>query len=86
MTMIDTPEGIEFARERTLAAALRLYVGSGMIPNRHLKPQRMLELASEITGKSYKRGKVGATEAIADLDARWLAYLDAQGKQGLKHG
>lgn len=50
-------DAVNLYRAKTLVVALRMYARSGMIPSRNVTPARMLVLASEYTGKTYKRGE-----------------------------
>lgn len=65
MTVVDTPSEIENVRRLTVAHGLELYAKTGMLPSRMWKPMRMLMVASEITGKAYKRGEY--LRAAADI-------------------
>lgn len=60
-------------RARLLASSLSIYASTGMRPTRRVGPTLMLKLASQYTGKAYKRGEYA--QAVADLTAhcRWLA-------------
>lgn len=51
------PDAVNLFRAKTLVMALRLYAKARVIPNRHVTPARMLVLATEYTGKTYKRGE-----------------------------
>ena len=53
-----------------LAMGLRLYAATGMKPNRAYTPTNMLKMATQFTGKTYKRGEF--EKAAVDL----LAYAD----------
>lgn len=55
---------------------LKLYMATGMKPNRAWTPTAMLRKASEITGQEFKRGQYA--QAVAALDA----YLDAAEARG----
>lgn len=59
------PDAVNLFRAKTLAMALSMYVRTGLIPNRHVTPARMLTLATEYTGKAYKRGQ--HREAFMDV-------------------
>jgi hypothetical protein len=52
-----------------LKTHIRLYMRSGIIPARGYGIQRMLDEASKFTGRVYQRGKIGAPDAVEDLQA-----------------
>jgi hypothetical protein len=54
---VTGPESIEVYRLIVLKHALALYAKTGMRPNRRITPTAMLQMASEVTGKKYKRGQ-----------------------------
>lgn len=60
-----TGDGIELYRAATLRSALKLYAACGMIPTRGFTITKMLKLATQYTGKPYKRGD--AAKAAADM-------------------
>jgi hypothetical protein len=53
----------------TVRAALKMYAGTKMVPNRRWTPTKMLAAAGRITGKTYKRGQY--LQAAADLQ-EWI--------------
>jgi hypothetical protein len=63
-------------RAAVLASSLRLYVKSGgrIIPTRGVGIMKMLALASQITGKPYKRTE--ASKAADDVSA-WAKEMKA---------
>ncbi len=65
-----TGHGVNIFQAVVLASGLRLYAKTGMKPNRMYTPTRMLQTATAITGKPYKRGQF--EQAATDLDA-WKA-------------
>jgi hypothetical protein len=69
--MISTPHGIEMYRMSVIHSALKLYIKSGMKVNRMYPPGKMVQAVAQKTGKTYKQGKNGMTEAFNDLEA-WL--------------
>ena len=71
MTMISTPHGIEMYRMSVIHSALKLYIKTGMKANTMYTPANMVQQVAKKTGKTYKRGKNGMTEAFNDLEA-WL--------------
>lgn len=69
MTTFEGKDGIERYRLITIKAGLKLYVKSGMIPNRSWTLSKMLRAAGEFTGKVYPRSARGAEDAVRDLQA-----------------
>ena len=68
--------GVSTYQAIVLKHGLKLYAATGMKPNRMWTPTRMLALASEITGKKFKRGQyMEAHRALAD-------WVDANGTTG----
>jgi len=64
-TMIYGPDGIAFYRAAAIASALRFYAKTGMKINRAYTPTNMFAAATEITGKTFKRGQyLEAAEAL----------------------
>jgi hypothetical protein len=59
-----------------LKHALVLYAKTGMRPSRHITPTAMLQMASEVTGKKYKRGQhaQAADDLAAVIDAAKEAW------------
>lgn len=51
MTNVEARVGL------TIASALTLYAKTGLKPNRAYTPTNMLKAATDITGKTYKRGQ-----------------------------
>jgi hypothetical protein len=64
-------ESMALYRLIVLKHALVLYAKTGMRPSRHITPTAMLEMASEVTGKKYKRGQhaQAADDLAAVIDA-----------------
>jgi hypothetical protein len=71
MTIISTQHGIEMYRMTVIRTALKLYIKTGIKANTMYTPANMVQAVSQKTGKKYKRGKNGMTEAFNDLEA-WL--------------
>lgn len=71
MTMISTKHGIEMYRMAVICSALKLYMKTGMKANSMYTPTNMVRQVTQKTGKTYKRGKVGMTEAFNDLE-QWI--------------
>ncbi|QDP61561.1 MAG: hypothetical protein Tp138OMZ00d2C19078261_22 [Prokaryotic dsDNA virus sp.] len=69
MTVFTGKEGVQTFRAAALKAGIRLYIRTGMKPNRAWTITNMLRAAGEITGKKYKRGQ--GEQAMTDLEA-WL--------------
>lgn len=63
-----TGDAIEFYRRAQLKAFIGLYIKTGMIPTRGVTISKMLKLATEITGQTYKNNREGWLKAEADLD------------------
>lgn len=51
------PDAVNLFRAKLLAESLRMYARCGLIPTRGVTPTRMLAMATEYTGKTYKRGQ-----------------------------
>lgn len=65
-------DAVDLFRVKTLRVAINAHKRSGLIMTRGLTVTRMMQIATEITGKPYK----GATKhdaALADLDAHIAA-------------
>lgn len=66
----EGPNGVNVYRALAVASALRLYAKTGMKANRAYTPTAMLRVASEMTGKTFKRGQyreaADALSALAD--------------------
>jgi hypothetical protein len=56
---------VEVFRLLAFASGLDLYAKTKIIPNRMWTPMRMLRIAEEATGKTYKRGQYA--QAAADI-------------------
>lgn len=66
-TVFSGRDAVEVFRAKTLATALRLYAKTGMKPNRMYTPTNMLAAASQMTGKTFKRGQFEqAAQALSD--------------------
>jgi hypothetical protein len=59
-------------RAIVLRSSIKLYAATGMIPTRGVTITKMLAMASEYTGKRYKRGQYA--EAQADLNV-WIETM-----------
>lgn len=67
-------DAVSLFRARVIASALRLYAKTKIKANRAYTPKNMLAAATDITGKSYKRGQF--EQAAADID-KWAAEMKA---------
>lgn len=65
------PDAVAVFRARAVASALRLYARTGLKANRAYTPSAMLAVATEVTGRKFKRGQYA--EAAAALDAWAIA-------------
>lgn len=63
-------DAVEIFRVKTLIGALKL-LAVGITPTRGMTRKRALALTTQVTGKPYKRGLPGLTQAQADLQT-WL--------------
>lgn len=64
-TMFVGPDATNLFRAMTLASSLGLYAKCGIIPTRGVTISKMLAMASQYTGKKYKRGD--AAKAQSDV-------------------
>lgn len=64
-TTFAGPDATNFFRAAMLASSLGLYAKCGMIPTRGVTITKMLAMATQYTGKKYKRGD--ALKAQADV-------------------
>lgn len=67
-------DAVNLTRAITLKASLTLYAKTGMIPTRNVRATDLLRMASEYTGKTYKRGQHEL--AAADVGA-WVETMKA---------
>ena len=75
-----TPHSIEMYRMTVIRTAIKIYLGTGMKVNRMYTPGNMVQAVTQKTGKTYKRGKVGMTEAFNDLE-QWILDNKTLGSQ-----
>lgn len=75
-TTFSGPDAVAYFRARALSSAIQLYVKSGgqIIPTRGMGITRMLQAASEFTGKKYKRTQT--SQALDDLSI-WIATMQS---------
>ena len=66
-----TPHSIEMYRMIVIRTAMKIYLGTGLKVNRMYTPGNMVRAVAQKTGKAYKKGKVGMTEAFNDLE-QWI--------------
>lgn len=64
----EGPDQVSAAQVIILAGALRLYLRTGMKPNRAYTPGAMREAVTRITGVKYPRGRKGLELASEHLD------------------
>ena len=67
-------DAVMLMRATMLRSSIKLYAATGMIPTRGVTITKMLAMATEYTGKKYKRGQYA--EAQADLQA-WIDAMKA---------
>ena len=78
-TSYSGPDAVAQYRARVLASSLRLYARTGIRPTRGVGPARMLQLASAITHKKYKRGEhMRAADDVTQWADTMLAALDVR--------
>lgn len=75
-----TPHSIEMYRMIVIRTAMKIYLGTGLKANRMYTPANMVRQVTQKTGKTYKRGKVGMTEAFNDLE-QWILDNKSLGSQ-----
>lgn len=68
------PDAVNLYRAITLKQSLLLYHKIKMIPTRGVTPTVMLTMATEYTGKTYKRGQY--EQAATDVDV-WVQTMKA---------
>lgn len=73
-----TGESVDVFRMAALVSSLELYATCGLIPTRGVTITKMLQMASEYTGKKYKRGD--ALKAAAELQVVFEHARDSQVK------
>lgn len=73
-TVFEGPDATALFRAMTLKGALGLYAKHGIIPTRGVTITRMLAIATEYTGKKYRRGE--AAKAAADVEV-WCNTMRA---------
>ncbi len=66
------PDATKLYQAMTLVSGLRMYAKCGIIPTRGWPVSRMIALASQFTGKRYKRGE--ASKAAADVQI-WIEAM-----------
>lgn len=73
-TSFSGPDAVALFRAATIASALRIFAKTRTPVNRAYTSTAMLKFASELTGKTYKRGQY--QQAAADIDA-WCLVMKA---------
>jgi len=76
MTTFIGTDGVNTYRAIATKAAIKMHQACGMIPSRGVTITKLFKVASEYTGKAYKRGQ--HAQAIADLQV----WIDANGTTG----
>lgn len=66
------PDAVNLFRCATLRASIQLHMRCGLIPTRGVTITRLFAMATEYTGKRYKRG--AHAQCVADLDV-WIATM-----------
>jgi len=61
------PDATKLFAATAVRAAIDLYLKTGLKANRAYTPTNMLRFASNLTGKSYKRGRAGLAQASSDI-------------------
>ena len=79
-------EQVAAAQVIILAGALRLYLRTGMKPNRAYTPTAMRAAVSRITGVEYPRGRRGLELASNDLELMRSALLETHGPRRVVEG
>lgn len=73
-TTFAGPDAMNLYRAITLKASLNLFAKTGIIPTRGISGSRLLAMATQYTGKHYKRGT--HAQAAEDLDV-WIKTMKA---------
>jgi hypothetical protein len=73
-TSIVGPDAMNLYRAAVLKQALKLYASHKILATRAITPTSMLVMATEYTGKKYKRGQ--HAQAAADVDV-WVQTMKA---------
>lgn len=68
------PDAVNLYRAATLVSGLRLYAKTKIKLTRNATPAVMLSMATQYTGKAYKRGQY--LQAAADVDS-WVQTMKA---------
>lgn len=71
---ISGRDAMYYYRALHVRMALSMWIKTGLRPTRGVGPTQMLALASEYTGKTYKRGQ--HAQALADLQV-WIDTMKA---------
>ena len=73
-TTITGADAMNYFRALHVRMALQMYIKTGLLPTRGVGPARMLALATEYTGKTYKRGQHAV--ALEDIEV-WVQTMKA---------
>lgn len=68
------PDATKLFAAITVRSGINLYLKTGLKPSRAYTPTNMSAFVSNITGKTYKRGKGGLAQAAADLGL-WIEAM-----------
>jgi len=79
-------EQVAAAQVIILAGALRLYLRTGVRPNRAYTATNMRAAASRITGVEYPRGRRGLELASTDLELMRSALRETHGPRRIVEG
>ena len=64
---ISGGKAVNLYRAKVVMIGINLYLNTGMQANRMYTPTNMKAVASEYTGKQYKKGRKALEQAAADL-------------------
>lgn len=73
-TMYAGPDATKLFAAMSVRSGINLYLKTGLKPSRAYTPTNMSAFVSNITGKTYKRGKGGLAQAAADLGL-WIEAM-----------
>jgi hypothetical protein len=79
-TTFAGPAGVDVFRANLLKSSLRLFAKTGIIPTRGVSGSKLLKLATQYTGITYKAGakvRESAEVAARDLEAVVSGKLEA---------
>jgi hypothetical protein len=76
VTILAGSDASPLARAIVIRGAIDYWLKTWRPVNRFYTPTKMAAAAEQITGKTYKRGTIGLTQASKDL-AEWIARTKA---------